>query len=177
MSLSDRSRLPYSETVYLQNDADTNGGAIFVAYRISINQCRVNERNALAFCFTPNTTFLQLCRLQDDCFIELNADLPFDADSSNINMIFQNNFAGESGTVIYGGSLDNCRLYLGGGIQDTCGNLIGIDGTNTETDIGPFLDTAIQPKHSGVNCVNLYLTMITKTLRSKQILHNIVVLY
>ena len=60
MSLSDRSRLvlnPYSETVYLENHADTNGGAIFVADRISINQCRVNERNALAFCFTPNTTF------------------------------------------------------------------------------------------------------------------------
>ena len=70
-------------------------------------------------------------------------------------MIFQNNFAGESGTVIYGGSLDNCRLYLGGGIQDTCGNLIGIDGTNTETDIGPFLDAAIQPKHSGVTVSEL----------------------
>ena len=128
MSLSGDTKLAlnkYTEITYRENHADTNGGAIFFADAISINQCRVDERNSVAFCFKPNSTAIQLCRRLSDCFIELRADVPFDASTSNISIAFVNNFAGKSGTAIFGGSIDNCRLYLGGGLHDDCGNKIG----------------------------------------------------
>ena len=138
MSLSGTSKLilnKYSEIVYSQNHADTTGGAIYFADRVSINQCRVYERNTVAFCYKPNTTMFELCRRQDDCFIELNADYPFDLLSTNISLTFLNNSAGTSGTVIFGGSLDNCRLYLGSGFQDRCGNKIGREYTENPLPI------------------------------------------
>ena len=138
MSLSGTSKLilnKYSEIIYSQNHADTTGGAIYFADRVSINQCRVYERNTIAFCYKPNTTMFELCRRQDDCFIELNADYPFDLLSTNISLTFLNNSAGTSGTVIFGGSLDNCRLYLGGGFQDRCGNKIGREYTENPLPI------------------------------------------
>ena len=138
MSLSGTSKLilnKYSEIVYSQNRADMNGGAIYFADRVSINQCRVYERNAVAVCYKPNTTMIELCRRQDDCFIEIDADYPFDVSTTNISLTFLNNFAGRSGTVMFGGSLDNCRLYLGGGFQDSCGNKIGREYTENPLPI------------------------------------------
>ena len=113
-----------SVTVYSQNYADENGGAIYFADRISINQCGIHDIS-VSFCFQPNTTITELCKKQDDCFIELDVDFPFNLSTSNISLMFLDNSAGKSGTVFYGGSLDNCRLYLGGGFQDDCGNRIG----------------------------------------------------
>ena len=118
-----------SDTVYSQNHADTNGGAIYFADRISINQCGVYENTTVAVCFKPNTTMIEVCRQLDDCFIELDADFPFDHSTSNISLTFPDNYAGKSGAAFYGGSFDNCRLYLGGGFQDDCGNKIGREYT------------------------------------------------
>ena len=78
---------------------------------------------------------IELCRRQDDCFIEIDADYPFNVSTTNISLTFLNNFAGRSGTVIFGGSLDNCRLYLGGGFQDSCGNKIGREYTENPLPI------------------------------------------
>ena len=128
MSLTGSSKLilhKYSQTVYSQNSAKRNGGAIYFADKISINQCGVSDNTILSLCFQPNTTVMETCKRQDDCFIELDTDFPFNHSTSNISLIFQDNYAGKSGAVIFGGSLDNCRLYLGGGFQDNCGNKIG----------------------------------------------------
>ena len=124
-----------SDIVYSKNRADTNGGAIYFADRISINQCRVYANTTVALCFKPNTTMMEVCKQLDDCFIELDADFPFDHSTSNISMTFLENYAGKTGTVIFGGSLDNCRLYLGGGFQDDCGNKIGREYTNNPLPI------------------------------------------
>ncbi len=128
MSLTGSSKLTlhkYSETVYSQNHAKTNGGAIYFADKTSINNCGVYDNTTISLCFQPNTTITETCKRQDDCFIELDADFPFNHSTTNISLIFLDNYAGKSGAVIFGGSLDNCRLYLGGGFQDNCGNKIG----------------------------------------------------
>ena len=124
-----------SDIVYSQNHADTNGGAIYFADRISINQCVVYENTTVAFCFKPNTTIQEMCKWQDDCYIELNTDYPFDHSTSNISLMFLDNYAGNSGAAFYGGSLDNCRLYLGGGFQDGCGNKVGREYTENSLPI------------------------------------------
>ena len=117
----------YSNVTFMDNYAEEKGGALFFADAISINQCQVTmEMNkVVSFCYHPNTTILELCRRLSDCFLELNTNIPFNASTSNINLSFINNFAGKSGSVIFGGSLDNCRLYLGGGFKDSCGNKLG----------------------------------------------------
>jgi predicted outer membrane repeat protein len=128
MSLTGSSKLTlhkYAETVYSQNHAKTNGGAIYFADKTSINQCGVYDNTTISLCFQPNTTITETCKRQDDCFIELDADFPFNHSTTNISLIFLDNYAGKSGAVMFGGSLDNCRLYLGGGFQDSCGNKIG----------------------------------------------------
>ena len=124
-----------SDVVFSQNHANTNGGAIYFADRISINQCRVYENTTVALCFKPNTTMMEVCKRLDDCFIELDADFPFDYSSSNISLMFLDNYAGKSGAAFYGGSFDNCRLYLGGGFQDDCGNKIGREYTENPLPI------------------------------------------
>ena len=130
MSLSGKSKLTlneYSTMTYTNNHALQNGGAIYVNEIQSINECRTHEN--IAFCNLPNSMKREWCTTLSDCFIELNAYMPFDASNSNISIIFTNNFAARSGSVIFGGSLDNCRLYLGGGYQDDCGNKIGREYT------------------------------------------------
>ena len=131
MSLSGKSKLTlneYSTMTYTNNHASQNGGAIYVNEIQSINECRTLE--SIAFCYLPNSTKRESCKRLGDCFIELNADMPFDASNLNISVTFTNNFAAKSGSVIFGGSLDNCRLYLGGGFQDDCGNKIGREYTD-----------------------------------------------
>ena len=83
---------------FVGNNA-TVGGAIFREDSFSANQCADDDRDS-------------------NCFIELDS-------TSNIQLFFINNTAASAGTVFYGGNLDRCRLYLGGGLSDSCGNRIG----------------------------------------------------
>ena len=121
----------YTKINFAENHADTNGGAIFLEDSGEKSQCRVlglpvsTSILRIDVCYEPNSTNPQICKYLIDCFIELNADIPFDVSTSNISISFHSNFAGKTGTAIFGGFLDNCRLYLGGGFQDSCGNKIG----------------------------------------------------
>ena len=125
-----------TKIVFTRNHAGLNGGAIYVADPgMSINLCRIYGGNFTASCFKPNTTMTEPCKRQDLCFIELNADSPFDISTANITMTFLDNSADKSGAVIFGGSLDNCRLYLGGGFKNSCGNKIGREYTENPLPI------------------------------------------
>ena len=86
---------------FVENSASV-GGAIFYEDSFSAIQCKeyipINSRGS--------------------CFIELHS-------TSNTQLFFINNTATSAGTSLYGGDLDRCRLYVGGGVSDSCGNRIG----------------------------------------------------
>ena len=86
------------------------GGAVFYEDVFSARQCADNRDE-------PNP---------DECFIELDS-------TSNIRLTFLNNSADSAGTVLYGGNLDHCRLYVGGEVTDSCGNRVG--GNYSDTPI------------------------------------------
>ena len=86
---------------FVENTASV-GGAIFYEDIFSARQCADNRGE-------PNP---------GECFIELDS-------TSNIRLTFLNNSAESAGTVLYGGNLDRCRLYVGGGVSDSCGNRNG----------------------------------------------------
>ena len=83
---------------FVENQALTNGGAMLFE-DTSFSQCTESSNPG-------------------ECFIELSS-------TSNIQLNFVHNTAGSAGTVLYGGRLDSCRLYIGGGIRSNCGNIIG----------------------------------------------------
>ena len=102
MTFSGSSRLILTEPLranFIENQATAVGGAIFFADAVSISQCTGSSN-------------------QEDCFIELNS-------TSNIYINFVNNTAGIAGRLLYGGSLDSCRLFIGGGYVGSCGNRTG----------------------------------------------------
>jgi predicted outer membrane repeat protein len=88
---------------FIENKGLAGGGAIYYEDSFSRSQCgitkSVHEQQAL------------------DCFIELSSE-------SDIRLTFVNNTASVAGTVLYGGDLDSCKLYIGGITRDTCGNRI-----------------------------------------------------
>ena len=85
---------------FVENNASV-GGAIFYDDAFSADQC--TEQNFID---------------RGSCFIELDS-------TSNIQISFINNTATSAGTILYGGDLDRCKLYVGGGFSDSCGNRIG----------------------------------------------------
>ena len=90
------------QMTFVDNHAELTGGAIFFRDDIISNsQCLKQE--SIVY--------------REDCFIELSSE-------SNIHLNFSRNTAGEAGAVIYGGSLDVCKLYTGGGVKDNRGNII-----------------------------------------------------
>lgn len=86
----------------LRNQAATYGGVIFFADSSSILLCSVPEILELA-------TQVPLPP-PPDCFIELEGDIPFNPSEAEIQLNFVNNSAGLSGIVLYGGTLDMCRI-------------------------------------------------------------------
>ena len=102
MAFSGNSKLVLTETLnvsLVKNQATNEGGTIFFADAISTSQC------------------IAMSDLEE-CFLELSYLF-------NIYLNFINNTAGNTGKILYGGSLDRCRLYVGGGSWDKCGNRIG----------------------------------------------------
>ena len=137
MSLTGSTKLTlnkFSEIFYKGNYAETKGGAIFSTDGSYLNQC-----NAPTMLYCVQNCTLRKCRQLSECFLELNADIPFDAFASNITVTFVDNMAGKSGSVIYGGNLDNCRLYLGIGSQNSCGKHI-IGRAYSENALQVFLE-------------------------------------
>ena len=132
----------FSVLSYKNNHAAKNGGAIFFSDTMSTSQCQPHDTD-VAFCYSPNSTILEECKRINDCFLELDVDVPFNSSTSNVSIDFSNNFASESGSVIFGGTLDNCRLYLGGGFQDGCGNTIGREYTENPLPVFLAISTII----------------------------------
>ena len=107
------------QMTFVDNHAELTGGAIF--FRDDI---------------ISNSQCLELVSINDreECFIELSSE-------SNIHLNFSQNTAGEAGAVIYGGSLDVCKLYTGGGVKDNCGNIVnGIYSVDPPTIIRKISD-------------------------------------
>ena len=106
LALSHTSKLMLSNPLqanFVENNGLAGGGAIYYEDSFSRSQC------------TNITTKEQEVL---DCFIELTSD-------SDIQLTFVNNTASVAGTVLYGGDVDSCKLYIGGTSRDTCGNRIG----------------------------------------------------
>ena len=89
---------------FIENEAKNHGGAIYV-----IDSCYNYQ------CSDP-TTFYHW----PECFVELR-----DYNADDIHLNFINNTAGQTGRILYGGSVDRCKLYKEGGIFDNCGNRRG----------------------------------------------------
>ena len=67
---------------------------------------------------TVISVWIQILGLDKEiCLIKLSSE-------TNIHLNFHNNTAGDAGTVLYGGALDSCKLYTGGGVRDSCGNIV-----------------------------------------------------
>ena len=103
MAFSGKLRLLLSDPLkmeFIKNHANSTGGAINFAE--NSNQC-VDP-------YSWNELRI--------CLIELSS-------KTNIHLNFYLNTAGEAGAVFYGGALDGCELYTGGGVRDSCGNIVG----------------------------------------------------
>ena len=102
MAFSGKPRLLLSGPLkmeFIENHADSTGGAI--SFVENSNQC-----------VDPHSRVIE-----EVCLIELSFE-------TNIHLNFHNNTAGDAGTVLYGGALDSCKLYTGGGVRDSCGNIV-----------------------------------------------------
>ena len=109
LALSGGSKLVLKEPFtinFAQNYAVYSGGAVYYEDTFSISQCaRLHNLTSAG---------------PDDCFIAINS-----TSKQHTRLTFSNNAAGSAGAVLYGGSLESCKLYIGGGIVDNCGNIIG----------------------------------------------------
>ena len=89
---------------FIENQAYSTGGAIhFDESTISRIQCK--------------DPYPSHSREMPVCFIELSS-------KTNIRLNFYENTAGDAGTVLYGGALDSCKLYTGGGVRDSDGKVV-----------------------------------------------------
>ncbi len=114
LAFSGSSKLILTDPVqanFVENHATMDGGAFYITDTLSISQC----------------TGSVIGNDREECFIELSS-------MSDIQFNFIHNTAGSAGTVIYGGSLDRCRLYTGGGVRNSCGNRIGGNYSNYPDD-------------------------------------------
>ena len=92
------------QLTFVENRASEYGGAIYSSQVMSADQCSESQF------YIPSP----------DCFIQLS-----DYYSSDIHFTFTNNTADKTGRILYGGALDKCKLYEGGGEIDNCGHRTG----------------------------------------------------
>ena len=117
IAFTGRAKLLLTEPIqvnFIQNQANTKGGAII---------CHTDLQNSISGCDTIGTKTYGLIQLsKQDCFIEfINTSSLF---LSRIQFHFVNNTAGRAGSVLYGGGLDQCKVSVGDGATDICGNRI-----------------------------------------------------
>ena len=137
MAYSGSSRLILGESLqanFDENQAVTNGGTIYYADSVTITQCTLTNRLQQRECLRDSSQ----CSDEDECFIELKSH------TSNIQLNFINNSAGSAGTVLYGGRLDKCILYVGEGVRDSCNKRTG----------GTYVDKAVYEIQSISNIVS-----------------------
>ena len=103
------------EAIFYEDQAATDGGAIYYADSVSITQCieyKVEQ------CLSEQSQ-CSVFSDEGECLIELKSHI------SDIQLNFINNSAGSAGTIFYGGRLDECRLYVGERVRDSCNERIG----------------------------------------------------
>ena len=115
---------------FLQNSAERGGAmAFFGRYKLVLTsplQGIFIENRATdyggAMYFADDTTARVQCAVpyfsRDDCHLELSS-------LSNIHLNFTYNTAGSAGSLLYGGGLDTCKLYTGGGYRERDGEIVG----------------------------------------------------
>ena len=89
--------------------------------------------------FSDDNGQCTVSRYKEDCFIELSSIY-------TIQLKFINNIADRAGTVLFGGSLYRCRLYVGGGVRDSCGNRIEENYGYNPLDMLCLLYTSPSPR-------------------------------
>ena len=78
---------PNLNAIFILNDAHLNGGALYVRdYQCSLGSA-----------------------VPIECFIIIDSH---SVSTNNISLHFENNSAGVTGSILYGGQLDRCRLYF-----------------------------------------------------------------
>ena len=82
----------YSTINFTENQAKTFGGAIYFEDSISSIQCS------------------EVSSAPKDCFLMVNDST---SDTNDISLVFDRNQAGTSGSVMFGGELNYCSLYIG----------------------------------------------------------------
>ena len=87
--------------MFIKNHATDYGGVMYFA----------DDTTARVQCAVPYFS-------RDNCHIELSS-------TSNIHLNFTNNTAGNAGSLLYGGGLDTCKLYTGGGYGERDGEIVG----------------------------------------------------
>ena len=110
---------------FISNKAKFTGGAIFFDDPISTIICNKSDTRFITeHCFDSTTKILERCKTSRQCPFELESLVPFNASLTNIMLTFMNNTAGRTGSILHGGYLDDCRVYLGGGHRNDCGNRV-----------------------------------------------------
>jgi predicted outer membrane repeat protein len=115
---------------FLQNSAERGGAmAFFGRYKLRLTsplkgiftENRATDYGGALY-FADDTSARVQCAIpyfsRDNCHLELSS-------LSDITLNFTNNTAGSAGSVLYGGGLDTCRLYTGGGYRESDGEIVG----------------------------------------------------
>ena len=110
---------------FVGNNASV-GGVIHYTDAFSLSQCSDS-----------------LAQDRRECFLELSAE-------SNIHLNFTSNTATSAGSILYGGQLGRCKLYLGGGTIDNCGNRVGGDYSENAIDTFHEISTIVDTDDSNV---------------------------
>ena len=85
-------------TVRWENNHATLGGAIYVS-----------DVNSLIYC-TPIAPFIVVYVPREECFFQLPGQSLYKG--IDVNLFFKNNSADNAGSVLYGGTIDNCEIYV-----------------------------------------------------------------
>ena len=128
MSLLGKSKLrliPSLDAMFISNAAQHVGGALYFDDPISTTQCNktfINKYITTNTCPDPTSPGeYTKCSTNQECFFEIEAQIPSRRFLPNITLTFVNNSAELTGAVLYGGMLDECRVYIGGAVTNDCG--------------------------------------------------------
>ena len=128
-------------TVYWENNHATLGGAIYVYDD--------NPRSDCAF-FASYTTIVP----NEECFFQLPGQNL--SDGIDVRLVFKNNSAGDAGSVLFGGAIDNCKLtgldsYNSGEVFD---KIVHNNGTiyNTTSNVSSEPIQICPCEHNQLNC-------------------------
>lgn len=115
------------EALFESNRAEHVGGAIYFDDPISTLECDktiINKYLATTYCLDPSSQTGEKCSTNKECFFEIDQQIPLNVstwNSHNVTLTFVNNTATTTGTVLYGGMLDDCRVYVGEATMNDCG--------------------------------------------------------